>query len=201
MLSPVSSRNAGRAMHTGTLAHCPPERFVVGRILGSHDLVPPREIESEVGARPGMVQVVMRDRGDPVEERATVGRRRKDLVAAVPDRIPQHHVRREDEGGEHAGRHDRHHDQQIDRVDECFAGVEGIGGPGCRIVRAVMQAVEPPEEFWTVHDPMGPVEPCIVRDDQYDDVDDEIGPSILRRVFIDGQQSKIGENSDREPNQ
>ena len=34
-----------------------------------------------------MVQVVMRARGDPVNWRAAVGCRRKDLVAAMPDRI------------------------------------------------------------------------------------------------------------------
>lgn len=137
-------------------------------MFGPHPAVPPCEIKAKVPTCVLMVHVVVSHGCQPVQQRAAVTTGREDLVAAMADGVAQHHVDREGKQRDRMRRYHQKDQREIDSVHQRLAGVKGIGRERRWVVRLVMAAVELSKQARPVDQPVRPVKPGIVRDDQDD---------------------------------
>ena len=74
--------------------------------------------------------------------------------------------------------------------------VQGVG-----LFELVMQPVKPAVKSRPVQQPVGPVEPGVVGEDQHRDIEREVGPASLGRIPVDIQQAVLRSQGDAEADQ
>src|SRR5216683_5094436 len=85
-------------------------------------------------------------------------------------------------------------------MDQGFAGIECVGRPWGRIVRAMVSGMQLPKQRNTMHEPMHPVEIGILRDDHRYHASNEIKPPMERNVCVNRKQAVRRPDPDRSPN-
>src|SRR3569832_1541024 len=96
------------------------ELLMIARVLGAHHPVPPGEVEPEIVAPLGMVQVVMRRGGQPAGPARAGEAGPGQLVPRMADRVARDLVAEEDEDRQRIDRRDPRNGEQQRRHVERF---------------------------------------------------------------------------------
>ena len=118
------------------------EGVAVVRILGAADAVPPGEIQAVISSFGTVVQIVMRVRRQYAEHPMRRGAPWKQFEAAMADNIADDHVNHEQVNDADMERQDKNKQGQKHCLNHGFQRREGIGRPGRRAVRFVMQPMK-----------------------------------------------------------
>ena len=160
-------------------------------MVRAHEAIPHVVVEAVVAAHKAVVHVVVRGGVVPAEKPVAHEAAREDFKAAVAQHIHHRHVKQPRQRRERMQRQHEHDERKDARLDHRLQRMKRERRPRRGIAAEVMHAMEKREQRARVHEPVRPVKPGVVRQDERARREREIAPAARRDVKIKARPAEL----------